>query len=105
MTEETIRINWDDEGHTSSRPSEIVVKISWSNVNIYGIALGAHRDVVLNPQNNWSAKVAALPKYSPNQRKNEFKWEIVSKLPTHYKEEKDLKVKLNGNTMLTIKYY
>lgn len=105
MTSETIRINWDDEGHTNSRPSEIVVKISWSNVSIYGIALGAHRDIVLNPQNNWSAKVAALPKYSPNQRKNEFKWEIVSKLPTHYKEEKDLKVKLNGNTMLTIKYY
>lgn len=105
MTEETIRINWDDDEHESARPEELTLRISWANVTIYGIALGAHRDVVLNSQNNWSAKVAALPKYSPNQRKNEFTWEIVSKLPTHYKEEKDRKIKLNGNTMLTIKYY
>lgn len=105
LTDETIRIHWDDEGHESSRPTELQLTLNYTITDLSGKNSGNTRTVILDDSNNWSVKVAGIEKYSPTGATTKVEWILDSRLPTHYKEEKNLRTRLNRNTSITLKYY
>ena len=102
LTEETVKIRWDEEEDSPiPRPDSINVTLKIYGLTNKGTKTSDTRDLILTASNNWSITAMGLPKYTKADTLTKFEF-VIESLPTSYELERT--VTLNHVTSLTIKY-
>ena len=99
LTEQTLKIWWDDESNSSLRPTSLTVKLKINTLSANGKKNSSTREITISESTSWTALAVGLPKYTDAKTLTEFEWELPS-LPKGY--EKIRTTKINSTTAITI---